>query len=133
MSKTMSRSKIEFETVRTIGLSLPRVEDGKAYGSPALKIQGNLLACIPTHRSAKPDSLAVRIDFTSRSVLLASTPATYYLTDHYRNYPVILVRLSTIEIDALRNLLETASQFVSARHPRRTRKARRAKDFSSDV
>ena len=39
------------------------------YGAPALKIKGKLLACIPTHKSAEPDSLAVRIDFDQRDAL----------------------------------------------------------------
>jgi hypothetical protein len=40
-----------------------------------------------------------------RAGLLAEAPETYYLTDHYRNYPVVLVRLSRIRIDQLRDHL----------------------------
>jgi len=59
----MSRSKINFDTVRRIGLALPGVEDSTAYGRLALKVRGKLLACVPTHRSAEPDSLVVKVDF----------------------------------------------------------------------
>jgi hypothetical protein len=44
---------IDFEIVRKIGLALPGVEESTAYGCPALKVQGKLLACIPGHHSCK--------------------------------------------------------------------------------
>lgn len=85
------------------------------YRSPALKVRGKLLTCLPIHRSAEPDSLAVCIDFEQRAELLAAAPDTYYLTDHYVNYPVVLVRLSRIHLDALRDLLGMAWHFVIAK------------------
>jgi hypothetical protein len=68
----MPTSKINFDTVRKIGLALPGVEESTAYGSPALKVRGKLLACVPTHRSAEPSSLAVRVDFDDHADLLAA-------------------------------------------------------------
>jgi hypothetical protein len=111
----MPRNKIDFDTVRRIGLGLPDVEESTAYGSPALKVGGKLLTCIPVHKSAEPDSLAVCIDFDSRAELMADAPDVYYLTDHYVNYPCVLVRLSRIHSDALRDLLLTAWSFVTAK------------------
>src|SRR5882762_2481778 len=81
--QTMPRSTIDFDTVRKIGLALPGVEESTAYGSPALKVHGKLLACIPAHRSAEPGSLVIRVDFDDRAELLAADPDVYYLTDHY--------------------------------------------------
>jgi len=54
----MTRSTTNFDTVRNIGLVLPGVKESTAYGSPALKVRGKLLACVPAHRSAEPGSLA---------------------------------------------------------------------------
>jgi hypothetical protein len=104
-----------------MALDLPDVQESTTYGSPALKIRGQLLACIPIHKSAEPDSLAVRIDFDRRADLMAVEPGVYYLTDHYVNYPVVLVRLSRIHPDALRGLLDEAWRFVSTKAPRRKR------------
>jgi len=120
----MPGSRIDFGTVKTIGLSLPGVEVGTAYGAPALKLRGKLVACLPTHRSAEPNSLAVRIEFDKRSVLMASAPGTYYLKDHYRNHPVVLVRMSCIGLDELRNLLKMSWQFVDA-ETRRSKRQRK--------
>ena len=111
-------SAIDFDTVRKIGLALPGVEVGTAYGSPALKVRGKLLACVPVNRSAEPGSIAVRVDFDDRAELLAAAPDVYYVTDHYLNYTAVLVRLSRITPDVLRDLLGMAHKFVTARRRR---------------
>jgi hypothetical protein len=109
----MPRSTINFDTVRNIGLALPGVEESTAYGQPALKIHGKLLACVPAHRSAEPASLVVRVDFDDRAELLASAPDVYYVTDHYVGYSSVLVRLSRVNPDVLRDLLRMAHKFVT--------------------
>jgi hypothetical protein len=63
----MVKHRATFDTVRRIGLELPGVEDGTAHGNLALKAHGKLLACVPTHRSAEPDSLVVKVDFEDRA------------------------------------------------------------------
>jgi hypothetical protein len=120
----MPRTKINFDTVREMALKLPGVEEGTAYGSPAFKVHGELLACIPTHQSAEPDSLAVRIGFDRRAELLATDPDVYYLKDHYVNYPAVLVRLSRIHPDALQGLLGMAWRFVTTKKSRAARPRR---------
>jgi len=117
---------IDFATVRTIGLALPGVKESTAYGLPALKVKGKLLACVPANRSAEPGSLAVRVDFAGRAELLAAAPDVYYVTDHYAGYQAVLVRLSRITPDVLRDLLGMAHKFVTrkaaARSPARKRR-----------
>lgn len=115
----MSRTKIDFDTVRRICFCLPEVEESKAWGSPALKARGQWLAVIPTHKSAEPNSLAVRVDFERRAELLESAPDIYYLKDHYQNYPVVLVRLARISRDALEGLLRMAWQVATTKRPNR--------------
>ena len=110
----MPRRKVTFDTVRKIGLALPDVEDSTMYGKFALKVQGKLLACVAVNKSAEPGSLVVRIDFAQREGLLAEAPETYYVTEHYRNYPAVLVRLSRIPEDQLRDLLGAAWRFVTS-------------------
>jgi hypothetical protein len=123
----MPKSAITFETVQQIGLSLPDVEKGVAYGAPALKLHGQLLACIPVNRSAEPGSLFVRVDFDERAELLSGDPAVYYLTDHYVNYPGVLVRMSRVNRGMLRDLLGMAHRFVArqSRLPSQKTKRRR--------
>jgi hypothetical protein len=123
----MPNNKIDFDTVRKIALGLSGVEESTMYSSPALKVRGKLLACIAIHKSAEPGSLAVRIDFDQRAELIAAASDIYYLTNHYVNYPVVLVRLSRIRTDALRDLLSMAWRFVTTEAAGRNRTARKRK------
>jgi hypothetical protein len=109
----MPKSTIDFDTVRKIGRAFPGVEDGTAYGFPALKVHGKLLACVPANRSAEPGSLVVSVDFDDRAELLAADPDVYYVTDHYVGYNSVLVRLSCVNPDVLRDLLGMAYKFVT--------------------
>ncbi len=108
-----------FDNVRKIGLGLEGVEEGTTYGSPALKVRGNLLACIATNKSAEPNTLVVRVGFEHREELLKQDPRIYYLKPHYENYPVVLARLSRIPPDALRGLLDLAWRFAAVKKPAR--------------
>jgi hypothetical protein len=125
-SRKMPKNPIDFDTVRKIGLTLPGVAESTMYGSPALKVRGQLLACIPSHRSAEPDSLVVRVDFSDRDELLAAAPDVYYVTDHYLGYASVLVRLSRVTPDILRDLLGMAHKFVTSA-ARRSRSRKRGK------
>jgi hypothetical protein len=119
--RSMSRNNIHFEKVRKLGLTFPGVEEGTAYGSPALKVRGKLMACLPAHRSAEPASLVVCVDRADRAELLTAAPDLYYVTNHYVDYDSVLVRLSRIPPDALKDLLGMAYKFVSAKAKKRSR------------
>jgi hypothetical protein len=118
----MSSRKIDFDVVRVIAKALPDVEEGTIHGAPSLKVRGRLLTCPALHRSAEPNTLAVKIDFDQRADLMAAEPGVYYVTDHYVNYPIVLVRLSRIDRDSLRDLLNMAWRFVSSKAKRSRRK-----------
>jgi hypothetical protein len=110
----MRGNTINFDTGRKIGLALPGVEESTAYGSPALKVHGKILAGVPARRSeVELDSLGVSVDFNDRAELLAADPDVYYVTDHYVPYNVVLVRLSRVNSDMLRDLLGMAYKFVT--------------------
>jgi hypothetical protein len=111
----MPSKKIDFDVVREIALALPGVDESALHGHPALKVSGRLLTCPAIHKSAEPNSLAVRIGFDERQALLASQPDVYYVTDHYVNHPAVLVRLSRIRRDSLRDLLAIAWRFVNSK------------------
>jgi len=116
---------IDFDTVRKIGLALPGAEESTVYGSPALKVHGKLLACVPVNRSAEPGSLMVRVGFDDRAELLAAAPDVYYVTDHYLNYNAVLARLSRVTPNVLRDLLGMAHKFVTSHEARRSPSRRR--------
>jgi len=122
----MPRSTVDFDTVRSIGLAFPGVEEGTAYGFPALKVRGKLLACVPANPSAEPGSIVVRVSFDDRAELLAEAPDVYYITDHYVDYNAVLVRLSRASREVLRDLLGMSYKFVTSNEgPRSSSRKRR--------
>jgi hypothetical protein len=108
----MPRKSLSFDAVRELALALPDVEESTSYGAPSWKVRGKLVACQAINKSAEPNSLAVMIPFEQRDELIAAQPDVYYLTDHYVSYPCVLVRLSRVHRDALRDLLGMAARFV---------------------
>lgn len=114
-----------FALVTAAGLALPDVAVTTRYdGARVLKRGGSFMAGLATHPSAEPDTLVVRASYDEREWLLEDAPETYYLTDYYRRYPLVLVRLSRIDRDALRDVL-TASWRLTAEKIR-TRRPRAA-------
>ena len=85
------------------------------------------LAGLASHRSAEPATLVVRSNFEERDWLLTDAPATYYVTPYYRPYPVVLVRLSRVDRDALRDLLSVSWRLADLK----TRRVKRAPSQSS--
>ena len=80
-----------FDDVRTIALAWPEVEDGTSYGTPALKVRKKLLARL----KEDGDSLVMLdVPHEERAMLVESQPKIFYFTGHYRDYPMVLIRLS---------------------------------------
>jgi len=92
---------VTYNVVRKLALAMPGVEDSRSYGTPALKVRGRLLARL------KEDgrTLVVIVDFGMREALMQAEPGTFFITDHYLNYPAILVRLATVRPARLREIL----------------------------
>jgi hypothetical protein len=129
----MPRRTIDFRDVQKIGQALPGVEVGTVFGAPALKLGGKLMACIPSHSSAEPGSLVVRVDFDDRAALLAEAPEVYYITDHYAGYTGVLVRLSRVTPTVLRDLLGMAHRFIARNRKPRSSRPKRQKAPASRV
>lgn len=113
-----------FNIVRTVGLALPDVEATTNWARfPVLRVRGCFMAGLASHRSAEPGTLVVRCALDDRVRFLEDAPDTYYVTDYYRPYPVVLVRLSQLDRAALRDLLSISWRMTveKARRPPRRR------------
>jgi hypothetical protein len=99
-----------FEAVRKIALAFDNVEEGTSYGTPAFKVRGALIARLRDDLGA----LVVRMSIDDRQELIAADPQTYFITDHYLNYPWILVNLARVHPDAMRDLLRAALRSAAA-------------------
>jgi hypothetical protein len=100
---------VTFADVRRAAQRLPGMEDGTSYGTPALKVKGKLLARLHQTEPA----LVLRTDLLGRQLLIACAPDVFYLTEHYRDYPWVLVRLAALDARALPDLLERAWRLVA--------------------
>jgi hypothetical protein len=90
-SQDEGRAYVTFEDIRKLALSWPEVEDGTSYGTLALKVRKKLLARL----KEDGDSLVVPgVPPDERDMLMESRPAVFYFTDHYKDYPIVLIRLS---------------------------------------
>jgi hypothetical protein len=110
------RKGIALDTVRKLACALPGVEEEGSAAVPAFKVKGTLFAWFRDD----PNVLAVKVNPINRPYLLQAEPAIFFLTDHYRNYPIVLVRLPRIGRQQLAEVLEEAWREVA---PARLRSA----------
>jgi hypothetical protein len=128
MTRPRPRPSPSQELARVIaaGLAMPGVEAVTRYdGARVLKAGGTFVAGIATHASAEPGTLVVRADVDDREWLIEEAPETYYLTDYYRKYPLVLARLATLDGEALRDLLSVSRRLALCRTGLQTRRSRR--------
>ena len=120
MSVKANRSTA-FTRVKKCAAKLAGVEVSTYFGTPALKLDGQMIACMASHKSAEPHTLVVRVDFLERDLRVANEPEVYYVKPHYLNYPCVLTRLSRVSDTALKDLLESGYRFVSKKKAARRR------------
>jgi len=100
-------------------MKLPDVEEGTTFGFPAFKVKGKLLAWFPKKKEVEPGSLAVRVSILERDHRIFANPKVFYVTPHYRDYPAMLARIEHLSSAALRELLQSAYEFVVTTPKRR--------------
>jgi len=104
--------KKAFERTLALALQLPGVEESRSYGTPAIKVNGKLLARL---RSEAEGGLAIHCEMLDREMLMAADPEVFYITDHYADYPMVLINLSKLRWEAMPGLLEQAWRMVAPR------------------
>ncbi|UGA42371.1 MmcQ/YjbR family DNA-binding protein [Bradyrhizobium quebecense] len=91
-----------FDDVRTLVLAWPEIEDGSSYGTPALKVRKKMLVRL----KEDGDRLVMPgVPPDERDMLVESQPTVFYFTDHYRDYPIVLIRLSKAKRTTVEPLL----------------------------
>ena len=108
------RGPISFDTVREIARELPGAVESTSYGTPAFKVG----KCLFARQHDEVDLLVIKIDPAQRSMRMKVDPETFFITDHYLNYPYMLVRLSKVARTDLRELLKDAWEQCVPTHSR---------------
>jgi len=110
-SHARKNTGVTFETVRRIALALPGVEEGTSYRTVTFRAGKRMIARF--HQDG--ESLMLKVDYTAREVLTGSQPEMFYVTDHYRCWPYMLVRLGNVELNLLQSLIEDAWRAVASK------------------
>ena len=104
MASRKLSQKLSLAAIRRVALSLPGVEEGTSYGTPAWRAGKRMLARL--HQDGQ--SIVLKIGNETRDHLLQADPGTFFVTDHYRGYPMVLARLDRLSATDLRKLLVRA-------------------------
>ena len=91
-------------TVRRLALALPGVEEGTSYGTPGFRVGGKFMARMWEDGAV----LVVKCGDTERDLRMRADPETFFITEHYRGYPTVLVRLARVTPADLRDVLHEA-------------------------
>jgi hypothetical protein len=90
------------DDVEQIVLSFPEAETGLSYGKPCWKAFGKYFTGVG--RDGESVVLGC-VPIEERSMLMEIDPATFHITDHYKNFPYVLARMDSIEPAQLRSFL----------------------------
>lgn len=89
---TVADEAVTLTTVRRLALAFPGVEEGLSYGTPGFRVRGKFLARL----WEDGETLVVKCGDDERDFRLKADPETFFITDHYRGYPTVLVRLARV-------------------------------------
>ncbi len=92
-----------WEDVVRIGLELPDVEVGTAFGTPALRMRGEFMCRVRDDG----ETLAIRCDIEERPLLIDAHDELF-VTKHYEAWPMLLVDLPRADEQLVRELVEDA-------------------------
>jgi hypothetical protein len=97
-----------------MALRMPETIEGPCYGTPGYRVRGKLFARLREDGA----TLVVSVDRDTCDALLEANPKAFFLTEHYRPYDWVLVRLSAVSENELEDMLRFA---WSRKAPKRLR------------
>jgi hypothetical protein len=108
------------DEVEALILSFPEVARSTSYGEPSFKVAGKFFTWL---RPKLDDSVVVHLNsLDERELLIEMDPETFHFTDHYRDWPIVLARIASVDPVWLRTMLgrrwrHAAPKKLSKAHP----------------
>src|ERR1700759_5483956 len=103
---------------RKIALSVEGATEGPYFGKPAVFVAEKFLTRVHT----KEDAMVLHIgSMEMRDVMLEAEPKLFYITDHYKPWPMLLARLSALNAKTLKALVAARIAEVDARQKKKKR------------
>ncbi len=102
---------IRVPDARRFLLALPDVAAGRSYGMPSFLLCGRFFA-----RFRDDDTVLVLQlgTIAERDILMQLDPHAFFFTEHYRNYPAVLIRLADVPRALFREVVREAWHQLSA-------------------
>jgi hypothetical protein len=119
MPKPTKPRGVAVPAIRRLLLDLPNVVEGRYYGMPSFLLNGRFLARFRDGGTVLVLQLATIAD---RDTLMDLDAEAFFFTEHYRNYPAVLVRLDAVPPSLLTDVITDAWRHVSTLPPARSRK-----------
>src|SRR5207253_2064047 len=110
------RRGVRVVEARRLLLDLPNVVEGRSYGMPSFLLNGRFLARFRDEDTVLVLQLAT---INEREVLMDLDPGAFFFTEHYRNYPAVLVRLAEVAAPLLTDVVTESWLHVNAQPPGR--------------
>ena len=109
---------VTVSNARRLLLSLADVTEGRSYGYPSFLLNGRFLA-----RFRDDDTVLVLVlaSIDNRDVLMQMDPDAFFFTDHYRNYPAVLIRLAAIPRGLFADVVKESWKHIASLPPKRPR------------
>ncbi|MFB1478761.1 MmcQ/YjbR family DNA-binding protein [Corallococcus sp. RDP092CA] len=95
--------RLTVDDVRALALALPSTQERPSYGTPGFRVGDKLFA-----RVLDADAIVIKVDFDHREALLRAQPEVFLVTPHYQDWPMVIVRLTTVTRPLLQSLLKEA-------------------------
>ncbi len=106
---------------RKIMLAIPGTDERPWFHKPSVFIHDRFLAKV--HDKEEAVTLQVG-SMEMRDMMLEAEPRLFYITDHYRKFPFVLIRLSALTAKTLKDILTGRAAQLAAMPPikRRSKK-----------
>jgi hypothetical protein len=113
---------------RKIALATPGASEGPYFGKPTIFVGEDYLCRVHDKEAA----VVLRSgSMEMREVMLEAEPKLFYITDHYKSFPMILARLSALDKKTLKDLLAARilriQQKSAGKRPKKPKPGRRKK------
>ncbi len=104
-------------------LSVKGASEGLFFGRPSIFYGEDYVARVHENE----DAVACRIgSIEMRDVMLEAEPKLFYITDHYRKFPMLLARLSALTASVLKELVQARMREIDAKPKRKKRATKQA-------
>lgn len=97
------------ENLRKIILAFPGTEEYTCFGTPAFRVKKKLLARL------KEDGTTLAMHCEEREKWMRKDASVFFITDHYKNYPMMLIKLSLVNQADLKHLLLDAWKQIASK------------------